>query len=243
MKKRVIDTAMAVTVLLTPALLAPSQSVYALSSVIPNFSRVNPTIKLEAEKESPADSEFLTPTDEECYRTFVSLHELDLYYENKKDYLAEEKVLLSCMRILNNSPRLAHIFSGTVALKLSNVYVCLEKFPQARHYITLAIAALTDTYGQLSGDVAIAYNNLGWIDFYQHRPQDAIKHMQTAAAIAEELYGRKSALYFWISGNLTEVNRSLRKTSISDSRPSQLNKQSSGQTKNPTPKPKVPHRL
>jgi len=206
---------------LTPSLLAPLPA-SALSSVGPSFSKLTTILKQEPEQASEADSDVLSPSDEECYRTFLSLHELDLYYENQKDYRAEEKVLLSCMRILRNSPKLSYVFAGTVALKLSNVYVCLEKFPEARHYATLAIAALTATYGTLSPDVAIAYNNLGWIDFYQHRPQDAVKHINAAASIVEKLYGRNSALYFWISGNLNEVKRSL---------------------KSPMPKAKAPHRL
>jgi len=221
MKSRIFNTAMAIVALLTPSLLAPSRAC-ALSSVGPGFSRLTTILKQEPEQQAEADSDVLSLADQECYRTFLSLHELDLYYENQKDYPAEEKVLLSCMRILHNSPNLSHVFAGTVALKLSNVYVCLEKFPEARHYVTLAIAALTNTYGKLSADVAIAYNNLGWIDFYQHRPQDAVKHIRTAASIVEELYGRDSALYFWISSNLNEVKGSL---------------------KSPMPKAKVPHRL
>ncbi|MBA3859486.1 MAG: hypothetical protein C0507_21490 [Cyanobacteria bacterium PR.3.49] len=125
----------------------------------------------------------------------------DLYHERKK-YKEEVTALLDLIKVMGCIDDYPAIPLAAQHLRLSTVYYELEDFRSAAKSAQTAVEIFRGSCGPDSPNLALAYNNLGWIEQKLGSLDAALEHFEKSLAIVNKNLGKKSLLYGLISENL-----------------------------------------
>lgn len=130
---------------------------------------------------------------------------LEELYDELENYPEEEKMLLSSLRLMRSQRDCPAILIGTTCVKLAAVNFFMDHLDRAEQYAKSAVPILKHSCGAISLDVAVALNNLGWIEYERNKLALAETDFRRSLYIAGRTVGEKSAFYGMTANNLAAV--------------------------------------
>lgn len=125
----------------------------------------------------------------------------DLYHENKKTD-KEKEALVAWIDTAMGIREYPLIYVATQNLRLSQACYALGECENAKKAALIALEMYRINSGELSPNVALALNNLAWIEIKQKEYSAAEFHLTYALSIIDKVVGKSSLFYGLIADNL-----------------------------------------
>jgi len=125
----------------------------------------------------------------------------DIYHERQK-YNEEISTLLALIKVMYSIDDYPIIPLAAQQLRLSTVYYLLDDYQSAASAGRMAVALLKKDSLQEPTNLALACNNLGWVELKLGNFDAALKLFEESLSILSKSVGKKSLLYGLISENL-----------------------------------------
>ncbi|HEY9714316.1 MAG TPA: tetratricopeptide repeat protein, partial [Chroococcales cyanobacterium] len=138
-------------------------------------------------------------------KKLVTLEALEEVFESEGNYPAEEQVLLSSMRLMRSVDDIPGLLLAATYSKLAVVNFYMNRLDRAEYFCRIALPVLKDSAGSISPDLAIALNNLGWIEYELKQYKHSESHLRQSLYILQRLFGDKDVLYGLTANNLAKV--------------------------------------
>lgn len=125
----------------------------------------------------------------------------DIYHERQK-YNEEISTLLALIKVMYSIDDYPIIPLAAQQLRLSTVYYLLDDYQSAASAGRMAVDLLKKDRGQEPTNLALACNNLGWVELKLGNFDAALKLFEESLSVLSKSVGKKSLLYGLISENL-----------------------------------------
>ncbi len=174
------------------------------------YSQGEESLELKKYKEAEATLQSaLDATGGDTDKEMTTLNALDELYEVQHNFPAEEKILLSSIQLMRSVGDYPETAVGTTFLKLASVSYYMDHLDRAEVYSREALSILRKSCGKISPDVAVALNDLGWIEFKLDSLTEAENHFRQSLYILDRAFGQKNALYGLAAKNLAQLYESI----------------------------------
>lgn len=135
-------------------------------------------------------------------KELMTLDTLAELYDEQENYPAEEQALLSSLSLMQSLRDYPVSVIGATHLKLAIANVFMGRLEPAEKYAQTALLMLKDSLGPVAPDVAVALNNLGWIEYELDKLGPSETHLRKSLYIARQTFGEKTVLYGMTASNL-----------------------------------------
>lgn len=135
-------------------------------------------------------------------KEMITLDALGELYEGQENYPLEEQIILSSLHLMRSLRDYPGSVIGATYLKLSAVNFFMNRAQTAEQYARAAIPILRESCGPLSPDVAVALNNLGWIEYQLNKLGLARTHFRQSLYMVGRTFGERSVFYGLTANNL-----------------------------------------
>lgn len=180
-----------------------SQAVIAIPPSIPPLQSQN---DYDAHDLQPNDQEYalraaLLMTNDVGLQLFILQALIDLLHDQQRPE-DEREALLAWIDLAQKEPSFPLVILATQNLRLSYVYFTLKELHNAEIAAGLAVEMYKVSCGNISPNVALAQNNLGWIALKAGHFALAEKNLCNSLDILKKTVGKKTFIYGMISENL-----------------------------------------
>lgn len=128
----------------------------------------------------------------------------DLYHESNK--IEDEKdTLLTWINVAMGIKEYPLVYVATQNLRLSHTYFTLGEHDNAEKSAKTALEMYRQSSGEISPNVALALNNLAWIEIKQKEYAAAEFHLTYSLSIIKKAVGTDSLFYGLIADNLANL--------------------------------------
>ena len=128
----------------------------------------------------------------------------DLYHEQRR-FEDERDMILSWIKLAQESDIYSSVKLAAQHLRLSYALFLLKDFKSAESMANIALQLFRTSCGDGSTNVALALNNLAWIQMKLEKFSDAETNALQALAILKQVTGDKSLIYGLVVENLATL--------------------------------------
>ncbi len=147
----------------------------------------------------------LVATDGDNSKELLTLESLADVYHEDKNLPAEERTLISLVQLMQSKDQYPPIAIAATYLRISCVEFFMAAYEKAEKNAKLAATLFEKSCEPRCPNVAIALNNLGWIEYKMNKLKDAeATFLQSLSALGLD-QGDKSLTYGMIAENLAAV--------------------------------------
>lgn len=139
----------------------------------------------------------------------TTLAALVALYEETHNLAGQDDILTCMLVLMINCGEYSETTISSVYLKLADVNFMMGRLNIAEQYGTRAMQILQKSSGPMSPDMAVALNNLGWIECRMRKYSQAETYLKLANRIAEKCFGRADLLYGLTAYNLASLYESI----------------------------------
>lgn len=137
-------------------------------------------------------------------KTIITLESLERLYDDMGDYDAAQGVLLQLLQVLVEA-NFPQDEQARVYLKLGALHSNQQNLEKAESCFKKTLHLLQAADGNVSADIAILLNNLGWVEQQRGKLSAAELHFKEALSLLKTSPGEKSVKYGLTASNLAEV--------------------------------------
>lgn len=193
-----------------PTLLALLMAFFANSlpviAISPNIPPIQSQKEHDADDLKLNDQEFtlraaLLMTNDIGLQLFILQALIDLLHDQQRPE-DERDALLAWVQLAKQESSFPLVILATQNLRLSYVYFTLNELQNAEIAAGLAVEMYKVSCGNISPNVALAQNNLGWIALKAGHFAFAEQNLNSSLDILNKTVGKKSLIYGMISENL-----------------------------------------
>ncbi len=138
-------------------------------------------------------------------KELLTLEALAQVYHEAKKLPAEERTLISLTQLMQKKDHFPPIALAATYLRLSCIEFFLGSHEKAERYAKTATALFTEACEPRCSNVAIALNNLAWIEYKMNKREEAEGHFLKSLATLSENQEIKSLTYGLIAENLANL--------------------------------------
>lgn len=147
----------------------------------------------------------LSLAENDINKQLLTLEALAAVYQEAKKLPAEERTLISLTQLMQNKDEFPPIALAATYLRLSCLEFFLGSREKAEQYAKTATALLTEVCEPRGSNVAIAFNNLAWIECKLNKLEEAETHFLKSLRTLSQSQGEKSVTYGLIADNLANL--------------------------------------
>ncbi|PZM84119.1 MAG: hypothetical protein DKT66_05620 [Candidatus Melainabacteria bacterium] len=192
-----------VSVLLTMALMINANLLpaFALDVPFPQWQERQQIEFLDPEDTEIALRAALLVTKKKDQQLLIIQALCDLCHEQKR-YVEERDLLLSWISLAQQIEPFPAVNCATQNLRLSYAYFVLKDYEKAESAAKASLQMFRESCSESSPNVALALNNLAWVQMKLNKSADAEANILEALAILEVVAGEKSMIYGLLTENL-----------------------------------------
>lgn len=147
----------------------------------------------------------LSLSENDINKQLLTLEALAEVYHEEKKLPDEERTLISLTQLLEKKDQFPPIALAATYLRLSCIEFFLGSYDKAERYAKTATTLFTEACEPRCSNVAIALNNLAWIEYKTNKLEEAESHFLKSLFALGQTQGDKSLTYGLIAENLANL--------------------------------------